>query len=67
MRMTFCGTLLLTLVGLKLTGLVDWSWLLILAPLWVPFCWALVVEFADDAQYKDQPWLRKMARRSRGW
>lgn len=32
----FCGLLAILFIGLKLTGHIDWSWLWVLAPLWVP-------------------------------
>lgn len=34
--MAFFPALLLLLIALKLTGHVAWSWLWILAPLWLP-------------------------------
>ena len=30
-------------VGLKLTGNIDWSWVWVLSPLWVPFAIAAAV------------------------
>ncbi|MFE7744400.1 hypothetical protein [Nocardia sp. NPDC057455] len=33
----FGGALFLVLLVLKLTGYIDWSWLWITAPLWIPF------------------------------
>jgi hypothetical protein len=36
-----CFALLFT--GLKLTGYIDWSWLWVLAPLWGPLAFILVV------------------------
>lgn len=35
--------LLVLFIGLKLTDSVTWSWLWVLAPLWVPFAAALVL------------------------
>lgn len=32
----YLGLLTLSFIGLKLTGYIDWSWLWILAPLWIP-------------------------------
>jgi len=32
----FFGSLLLIFVGLKLGGLLDWPWVWVLAPLWLP-------------------------------
>lgn len=33
----FCGLLTIVFITLKLTGHIDWSWLWVLAPLWLPF------------------------------
>lgn len=33
----FCGALFLVFLVLKLTGVVDWSWLWVTAPLWLGF------------------------------
>lgn len=38
---SFGSLLCLLFIGLKLTGHIDWSWLWVLAPIWIPF--ALVV------------------------
>ena len=32
----FCGLLTVAFIVLKLTGYIDWSWLWILSPLWIP-------------------------------
>lgn len=32
----FFGLLTLLFIGLKLTGYIDWSWLWVLSPLWIP-------------------------------
>lgn len=39
----FLGLLTIAFVVLKLTGVIAWSWLWVLAPLWIPT--ALVVAF----------------------
>ena len=31
----FCGLLAILFIGLKLTGVITWSWLWILSPLWI--------------------------------
>lgn len=31
-----CGLLDITTIVLKLTGVVNWSWLWVLAPIWIP-------------------------------
>jgi hypothetical protein len=33
----FFGLLAILFIGLKLTGYIDWSWWLVLAPIWIPF------------------------------
>ena len=39
----FLGLLTLLFIGLKLTGYITWSWIWVLAPLWVPISIALLV------------------------
>lgn len=39
----FLGLLTVAFVVLKLTNFIDWSWWLVLAPLWAP--WLLVLLF----------------------
>jgi hypothetical protein len=39
----FFGLLTIALVVLKLTGYIQWSWLWITAPLWIPGSFALIV------------------------
>lgn len=34
---SFTGLLTVLFIGLKLTGYIDWSWLWVLSPLWIPF------------------------------
>jgi hypothetical protein len=36
-KVGFFGMLTILFVGLKLTGHIDWSWLWVLSPLWLPF------------------------------
>ncbi len=38
----FCGALCLLFIGLKLGNVIDWSWLWVLSPLWIPFAIFLV-------------------------
>lgn len=40
---SFCGLLGLLFIGLKLGGVINWSWWWVLAPLWGPFALALLV------------------------
>lgn len=39
----FGGLLTILFIGLKLTGYIDWPWLWVLAPTWIPL--AIVVGF----------------------
>jgi hypothetical protein len=32
----FCGLLTIVFITLKLIGKIDWSWVWVLAPLWIP-------------------------------
>lgn len=43
MKDSLLPTLLLVLfVGLKLGGVIDWSWWWVLSPFWIPLCIALL-------------------------
>ena len=39
----FLGLLTLLFIGLKLTGYIAWSWIWVLAPLWIPISIALLI------------------------
>ena len=39
----WCNALSIVFIYLKLTHHIDWSWLWVLSPLWIP--WVLVVAF----------------------
>lgn len=39
----FCGLLAIVFIVLKLTNYIAWSWLWVLAPLWIPSAIALVI------------------------
>ena len=38
----FCSALFLLFLGLKLGGVIDWSWWWVFAPLWIPVGLALL-------------------------
>lgn len=40
---SFLGILAIVFIVLKLVGLIAWSWLWVLAPLWIPFAIGIVV------------------------
>ena len=39
----FCGLLSIAFIILKLTHVIEWSWLWVLAPLWISFTLAVVI------------------------
>ena len=39
----FCGLLTIAFIVLKLTGVISWSWLWVLAPIWIPTAIVLAV------------------------
>lgn len=39
----FCGLLAIVFIVLKLCHVIEWSWLWVLAPLWIPFAIVIVV------------------------
>ena len=39
---SFTGLLALLLIGLRLGGVIQWPWLWVLSPLWIPLALALV-------------------------
>lgn len=43
MRIGFYGLLALLFIGLKLANVIAWSWLWVLAPLWVPAAVAIAL------------------------
>lgn len=38
----FFGLLAIVFIVLKLTGYITWSWLWVLAPIWIPFIIAII-------------------------
>jgi hypothetical protein len=39
----FMGCLALLFIYLKLTGYIDWDWIWVVAPVWIPLCIILFV------------------------
>ena len=39
----FCGPLAVAFIVLKLTGVIGWSWLWVLAPIWIPTAITLAI------------------------
>lgn len=49
----FCGLLALVFIVLKLTGVITWSWVWVLSPIWIPFViWVIVVILIIGFFYK---------------
>lgn len=61
--LSFGGALCLLFIGLKLGGVINWSWLWVLSPLWIPLvivlgilgiallgvlCWAIIQTIAES-------------------
>lgn len=43
-RIGFCGLLTIAFIVLKLLNVITWSWLWVLAPIWIPtIFWIIVV------------------------
>ena len=39
----FFGALTLLFIGLKLTGYINWSWIWILSPIWIPLVVVILI------------------------
>lgn len=39
----FCGLLTIVFIVLKLTGFINWSWVWVLAPIWMPIVLIVVI------------------------
>lgn len=39
----FCGTLTIAFIVLKLCHVIDWSWIWVVAPLWVPLIIVIIL------------------------
>lgn len=39
----FCGLLAVAFIVLKLTGAINWNWLWVLAPIWIPTAITLAI------------------------
>lgn len=50
-KITFTNLLGLLFIGLKLTGHINWPWVWVLAPFWIPFSAALLLVSAAVIAY----------------
>ncbi len=39
----FCGLLAILFIGLKLAKVINWSWLWVLSPIWIPAMLVIVI------------------------
>ena len=39
----FCGLLAIAFIVLKLIGVITWSWVWVLSPIWIPFVLGLLI------------------------
>jgi hypothetical protein len=39
----FCGMLAILFIALKLLGIIQWSWLWVLAPIWIPLVLVVMI------------------------
>lgn len=39
----FCGALAILFIALKLLDKIDWSWWLVLSPIWIPIVFGIIV------------------------
>lgn len=42
MKISFAGILTIVFIILKLTGVIGWSWIWVLSPIWIPAILAVV-------------------------
>ena len=50
----FASLLTLLFIALKLTGVIAWPWVWVLAPLWIGFIVAVLIAVALYALFRDQ-------------
>lgn len=61
----FAGALTLLFIGLKLGGVITWSWLWVLAPLWIPFTLFAFIVSMLGGWYLWAAWLDDRDREAR--
>lgn len=64
MQVGFAGLLTIVFIALKLIGVITWSWLWVLSPLWVGFLlWVVIfVSVIGTLAWKDYKWKKSRTR-----
>lgn len=39
----FCGLLTIVFIVLRILGIIEWSWIWVLAPLWIPIIIVIII------------------------
>jgi len=50
----FLGLLTILFIGLKLTNFIEWSWLWVLSPIWIPIVLGIVFLLTTVYIFKDR-------------
>lgn len=61
----FCGLLAIAFIVLKLMGIIKWSWLWVLSPLWIPTAIVILVLLVILAVHLIKKSVRKRKYRNR--
>lgn len=51
---SFIGNLAIAFIALKLAGFISWSWVWVIAPIWIPLAVALILLITGTAMEKYQ-------------
>jgi hypothetical protein len=57
----FFGALALLFIGLKLAGVIEWTWLWVLSPIWMPFAFVAAsgLVFLAVITVQHHKWLKR--------
>ena len=62
----FCGLLAVAFIVLKLTDVINWSWLWVLAPIWIPTAITLAIIFHRSTEEIEEAKLERLKNRLDG-
>ena len=63
----FLGLLAILFIGLKLGGIISWSWWWVLAPIWIPLAIVLAVIGGIVCWWAWADWRRRRRFKRMGW